>query len=304
MKLPSISYERQKSIVGVLFISPWILGFLLFFAKPVIQSAVFSFQRLQITKNGLQATFINLDNYIHIFVKDPTYVRYVTTAVANVLYEVPIIILFSLFIAVLLNQKFRGRVLARAVFFMPVIISSGVVVVLLKSNIFGSALSGGQNVYMFKSSGLQDILLSTAIDPRIVSYFTDVVNKIFDITWRSGIQILMFLAGLQTIPSSFYEASNLEGATGWDSFWKITIPMISPMIILNVVYSIIDTFTQYGDTGSQTGNLVMRTIYNSAFSDFNFGYSSAQAWVYFTVIAAILAVTYMVIGKKIFYMTD
>ncbi len=304
MKLFNLSYEKKKGMSGIIFIMPWIIGFLLFFAKPLIQSLIFTFQKISITHDGFSTDFVGLDNFKYAFFLDPNFIRHVTSSIGNVFYEVPIIIMFSLFIAIILNQRFRGRVIARAVFFLPVIISSGVLVVLLKNDIFGNQLGSTANVYLFESQGFTDLLLKTGIEPTIVLYFTDIVNRIFDLTWRSGVQILMFLAGLQTIPRSYYEASDIEGATGWDSFWKITVPLVSPIIILNMVYSIIDTFTQYGDTGSNSGNTVVRIIYNTAFAEFNYGYSSAQAWIYFIVIVFILIIVYRIIGRKVFYMVE
>ncbi|REE56447.1 ABC-type sugar transport system permease subunit [Paenibacillus taihuensis] len=296
------SLEDRRSWAGYVFILPWILGFLAFFARPLVQSFLFSIQDVKMADGGFTASFVGFDNYNYMLFKDPTFVRSLYTTAVDVLYEVPIITMFSLFIAVILNQKFRGRTFMRAVFFLPVIIASGVVIVLLKGQVFSNSFSTASNVYLFKMTGLQDLLREAGVSNGIVNYFTSTVNRIFSLTWKSGVQILLFLAGLQTISSSLYEASKMEGASGWDTFWKITLPMISPMIMLNIVYTLIDTFTEYGT--ENTGNTVMNAIYRTGFIDLLFGYSAAMAWIYFALIGAALALVYFIIGRKIFYAVD
>lgn len=297
-----ISYERKRSLVGYVFILPWILGFLIFFAKPFIQSFIFTFQDVKMTAKGFSATYIGLQNYIFALLKDPILVQYISRSLVDVAYGVVIITVYSLFIAVVLNQSFKGRTFYRAVFFLPVIITAGVVLVMLKDEVFSTTFNTTQNVYLFKSTGVRDILIQAGVNYKIVGIFTDVINRIFALSWKSGIQILLFLGGLQTIPPTSYEASKMEGASGWATFWKITIPTISPIIILNIVYTIIDTFTEYGTEYS--GNVVMSLIYRTGFIDFLYAYSATQAWIYFAVIAAVLGIAYFLVGKRVFYMVD
>lgn len=297
-----LTYEKKKALAGYVFILPWIVGFTAFFAKPVIQSILFSLQDVKMAPGGFTASFVGFDNYHYMLFKDPLFVRQLYQSLENVLYEVPIIIMFSLFIAVILNQSFRGRTFMRAIFFLPVIVTSGVVIVLLKDQVFSNSFSLTSNVYLFRTTGFQDILVQAGVHQTIVNYFTDVINRIFSLTWKSGVQILLFLAALKAISPSIYEASKMEGASGWDTFWKITLPMVSPVILLNIVYTIIDTFTEYGT--EWTGNTVMSAIYRTGFIDLLFGYSAAMAWMYFVLIGLLLAAVYLTIGRKVFYMAE
>lgn len=299
-----ISYERKKQRIGYLFILPWLIGFLMFFARPVVESLLFSTSYVKMSAEGtFQMRPVGLANYAFLLVEDPNYVRILTTTLTNLAYELPIILIYSLFIAVILNQKFRGRTFFRAVFFLPVIVASGVVMVILKNEIFSAGLSGAaSNAYLFQSTGLTEILTQGNVPYKIVNFLSDIVNRIFSLTWKSGVQILLFLAGLQNIPQSSYEASKMEGASAWDTFWKITMPTISPIILLNVVYTMIDTFTEYGT--DWTGNQMMFVIYKTAFKDLLWHQSAAQAWFYFLIISLVLGLVYLLFGRKVFYMTD
>jgi ABC-type sugar transport system permease subunit len=291
------SLERKYAWVGRLFILPWLIGFLFFFLRPMIQSLIFTFQSIKIGPSGFETSFVGLENYKFAFLKDPNFVRLFTDAIKNMAYEVPIIVMFSLFIAVILKQNFRGRFLARAIFFLPVIITSGVIVQILKEDVLAKSMSDMETVYMFKTTGFADLLLQSGLNSSIVKYFTDIIGKIFDLTWKSGVQILLFLAGLQSIPGSLYEASNVEGATAWESFWKITFPMVSPIILVNIIYSVIDSFTDYG-------NKVMQLIYTAANIQLRYDYSATLSWIYFISVFAIVGLVVGLISKRIFYMVD
>ncbi len=290
---------RRRAWTGRLFVLPWALGFLLFFARPLVQSLVFSFQNISVEARGYVATPAGVANYVFAFVQDPEFVRTLLAAMQNMAYEVPLILLFSLFIAVILNQNFRGRVLARAVFFLPVVVTSGIVMAILREDIFARQIQSGnaQAAYVFRASGLQEILVTSGLDYRIVGYFTNVVNRIFEMAWKSGVQILLFLAGLHTIPPSSYEAAQMEGATAWESFWKITFPLISPLILVNVIFTVIDSFTDYG-------NRVMQMIYDVAFRQIRFGYGAAIAWIYFLWVFAVIGIVNVLVSRRTFYMVD
>lgn len=247
----------------------------------------------------MERTWAGWSNYRYAFLSDPIYIRTWVESLQNMAYEVPIIVIYSLFIAVLLNQKFRGRTLARAIFFLPVIVASGIIMTIFRNDVFASSIRIGnaQAAYIFQSTGLQELLLEAGVHYRIVQYFTEIINRIFDLTWKSGVQILLFLAGLQTIPASLYEASDVEGCTAWEGFWKITFPMISPIILVNVVYSVIDAFTDYSNT-------IMQMIYNVGYVQLRYAYSATIAWLYFISIFLIIGLVNFILSKKIFYMVD
>ncbi|MDQ0059296.1 carbohydrate ABC transporter permease [Paenibacillus harenae] len=293
----TISLQRKKAIYGVLFVTPWLLGFLLLMLIPFIQSLLFSFNKLTLNAEGYSLEFVGLQNYRHIFFVDAWYVRTLNDAVAVMVLDVPLITFFSLFTATLLAQKFRGRMLARAIIFLPVVLASGVIAKLDSGNflaqMIGSASADVEGNYSgLRSIELRPLLLQAGLSMEIVSYLTGAVDRIYQIISSSGVQILIFLAGLQSISPSLYEAAKIEGATGYESFWKITFPMISPLILTNVVYSIIDSFYD---------NSLTQMIQDSAFGRLDFGVSAAMSWIYFLVISLILTISTYVISKRVFY---
>ncbi len=288
-----LTMHQKNSWTGRLFIMPWVIGFILFFARPIVQSILYTFHRLRLSVDGFEKTYVGLQNYIYAFTEDPDFVRNVTESFGNMLYEVPIIIMFSLFVAMLLNQKFRGRSLARAVFFLPVIISSGIIIEILRADIFAQAITSQETTYLFQTVSVQDVLVQAGLSLQIVEFFTEIVNRIFDLSWKAGVQILLFLAGLQSIPPALYEVSAIEGATAWESFWKITFPMVSPIILVNIIYSVIDSFTDYG-------NKVMRMVAEAS-SQMNFHYSATMVWIYFVIICVAVGLIAAILSKRIFY---
>lgn len=285
---------------GRLFVLPWFIGMLLFFGLPLVQSLVYSFQDVKIGKAGFDAEWLGFANYLRIFTRDPDYVKILAEAIQNMLAEVPIILIFSLFIAVILNRPFRGRVWARAVMFLPVIVSTGVVMSILKGDVYAQSVmnegasSGGA---MFHSSGFQEMLQNAGVDLSVINFIVSIINKFFDTVWKTGVQILLFLSSLQAIPRSAYEAAAVEGSTEWETFWLITFPLVSPMILVNIVYSVVDSFTDYG-------NAVLQYITSTAFSEYEYAYSAALAWVYFLSLLILIGLICFIAAKKVFYMSD
>lgn len=296
-KVQKLNLERKKAAYGVLFIAPWLIGFILLMVIPFIQSLQFSFSKLTLTPEGYELDFIGLENYRYIFLSDANYVRELTTAISNMALNLPLIIFFSLFTATLLSQKFRGRMLARAIIFLPVVLASGVIAKLDSGN-FLAQLIGATSTDMesnysgLRSFELEPLLYQSGMSREIVDYLTGAVDRIYQIISSSGVQILIFLAGLQSISPALYEAAKMEGATGYESFWKITFPMISPLILTNMVYTIIDSFYN---------NSVTSMIQTAAFGSLEFGISAAMSWVYFLLIATILVVSIYLVSKKVFY---
>jgi len=296
-KRHTVSLEQKKRIYGMLFVAPWFFGFVLLMAVPFIQSLWFSFNKLSITAEGYELNQIGLANYYQIFFSDPWYVRRLTESVMNMVLNVPLIIFFSLFTATLLSQKFPGRLFARAIIFLPVVLASGVIANLdsqnLLAQLMGSASSDMEGNYSgMRSLELAPLLLDAGMSMQFVSYLTGAVDRIYQIISSSGVQILIFLAGLQSVSPSLYESAKIEGATGYESFWKITFPMISPLILTNTVYTIIDSFNS---------NSVTAMIQETAFGQFNFGVSAAMSWVYFLLISIILGVSTYLISRRVFY---
>ena len=288
-----MSLYEKRHVKGWIFISPFLIGFVLFFVFPAVQSIQFSFGRVLI---GEPVEYIGLRNYKFLLNENPIFRTNLINTFLGLFAQVAIIIFFSLFLAVILNQEFRGRAIVRALFFLPVIITAGVVMELMQTQVFAEA-NNTANVYLFKSTALRDFLIRSGFDGTLVYQITTYIDRIFTYTWKSGVQILLFLAGLQTIPKMYYEAASIEGASGWDCYWKITMPLISPILFINIIYTIIDTFTD-------TANPVIISIYNSIRKDQQFGIGAAQAWMFFVVIAAVIWLAYAFIGRKTFYMAD
>ncbi len=288
--------KRRKARWGYLFVAPWLLGFLFFFAMPVLQSLWYSLNDIKMSDTGFALTFAGTGNYAFMLFKDAGFVPLLTNSVLEMFYKVPLIVILSLFIAVLLNQKFRGKGFFRSVFFLPVIITSGVTYVMLQGVINGNTLGAAQNAYIFQSAGLREMMIAASLPVGIVNAINEIVNRVFALIMESGVQILLFLSGLQKIPPSTYEAARMEGAGEWDSFWKITVPQMVPIMLLNVVYSIIDSFLAYGT--ENTGNRVMAAIYRTGFgSQFQFGLAASMSWIYMAVITLILLLAFFVLGR-------
>ncbi|MEF2247385.1 carbohydrate ABC transporter permease [Paenibacillus sp. IITD108] len=296
MKLLKVAatIEQRRAWAGFIFILPWLIGFIYFFLMPFIKTIWFSFSTIQISGEGMKTTFIGMQNYRKTFLEDPDNVRLIFSSLGDMVYQVSIIVVLSLFVAVILNQKFRGRVLARAIFALPIIISSGVVIYLLKYDVLAQSMQGSnQGADLFQSSELMQMLIQSGFNVQLVSYFMGIVNGIYELIWKSGVQILLFLAALQSIPGYLYEASSLEGATKWEAFWKITFPLVSPFILVVAVYSIIDTFTDFE-------NPVMKKIFNLV-AGMHYETVSTLGLVYFLLVLIVIGVVTALISRRVFY---
>lgn len=287
-----LSYERKKQLFGWVFVLPWLIGLIYFFLVPIAYSIINSFCRMEYSTGKISFTYVGLEYYKEALFSNQYTIPSLVQSIIDLFYQVPLVIVFSMFVAIILNQEFHGRIFLRGIFFLPLITSSGIVLSVMKGDVFAqSMISGEANSALFKVTSMQDLLLASGLPSDIISYIFDFINNIFDLVWKSGIQILLFLSGLQTISGSLYEAASIEGATAWEMFWKITFPMLSPIILLNFIYTIIDSFT---DSASNT---VMLNINNLSRS-LQFGESAALSWVYFSMVGVVLGVI-MLIAKKI-----
>lgn len=287
-KKSMISYESRQAFTGFMFVLPWFIGFLLFFAIPCFQSLQFSFSKVEVF-NNYACTWVGLGNYVDILTSGATYLQALTKTLGDLLVNVPVILIFSLFVAVLLNRKFVGRGMVRAIFFLPVIVTTGVVMTTFQSSGDAGAIMEGEvnNGIMFKVASASEFLAELGLNETLTEYMSMVADRIFGVVWDSGIQILLFLAALQSISPSLYEASNVEGATGWETFWLITFPNVAPIILVNVVYTIVDTF-------SDTDNDVLLEIDSLINTTFNFGGAAAASWIFFLVILALIGIIFVI----------
>ena len=288
---------QKQHRAGYLFVLPWIVGFLIFFLKPLVESFWYSFNDVTMSSDGLTSSFVGMDNYKYLLVQDSSFLTNLWTVISSMLQQVLICTVLSLFIAVVLVQKFRGRTIYRAILFLPIIMTSGVVYSMVGSVVGSAGLSGTGNAYMYSSSSLASLMVQGGISKDTVSMITGFVDSIFKMIPSCGVPILLYISGLQKIPESYYEAARIEGANAWDIFWRITIPKIAAVIFLNLVYVIVDATTSYGLTSG--GNVMMAAIQTMGFGKtMKFGMSSAMAWMYFLFTAFFLLLAYLILGRK------
>ncbi|WP_020615441.1 carbohydrate ABC transporter permease [Paenibacillus daejeonensis] len=298
MNLRRLTLVQKRALVGFSFILPWLVGFVFLFATPLIQSARFSFSKLNVAPGGYELEFTAWTNFKQALYIDPTFNRILTESVVNMLWSVPMILFFSLFSAVLLNQKFKGRGLARAVFFLPVILASGAIAAAETAGLISMTGSSqvaqelGEAQSGFDSISLIFMLDNAGFPDWFIDYIVSGVTGIYEIIRSSGVQILIFLAALQSVPPAMYEVAKMEGATPYESFWKITFPMVSPLILTNIIYTVIDSFAD---------SPVTRKIYETAFQAQNFGLSAAMSWLYTGVVGIMLIVIGILVSRRVFY---
>ena len=290
--------QKKRAIVGYLYILPFIIGFIAFLAVPLLESFRMTFSSVIISpgNKGFILENTGLRNLIRAFTEDPEFNRLMTEELSRMVINVPAVLIVSFIMALLLNQKFKGRALVRAVFFLPVILSSGVLVGLEYNN----SMLDGMKSYIQENSNvvnitasIQEILSNSGIGTRFLETVYEILNSVYEVVLSSGIQIVIFLSGLQSIPKSMYEAAKIEGCSAWESFWKITLPMVSSIIIVNVIYTIVDFFMR-------TDSLVMDKIRLNMIT-LDYGFSSAMAWVYFLAVILIIAVFSAITSRWVYY---
>ena len=289
--------QKRKAIAGYLFISPFIIGFLAFMVKPFFQSLYMSFCDVQLGSGIIQPIWEGLMNYKHAFMVDPEYNRLLVEEISRMVIYSLAIMVFSFFVALILNQEFKGRALVRAVFFLPVILSSGVILGLESDNQLMATLATQIETTTSNISitdALEQVLTTAGVGTRAFEKVFEIIDNIYDVAIASGIQIIIFLSGLQTISSSMYEAAEIEGCTKWESLWKITFPMISSLFLVNWIYTVID-FCMRSDNG------VIEKIQKVMIDQMNYGLASAMSWVYFLIVLAFVGITSGIISRGVYY---
>jgi len=294
------SLEKKRSWKGFLFVLPIVLGLIVIYIPSIIQSITYSFSSIQVSKVGYVLTNVGLVNYERAFFIDPNFRVILLNSLRNMILDVPVIIMFSFFVATILNQKFKGNNLAKVIFFLPVIIATGIISEAESNNMIIGMYSQGSKLDLGAAQGvlnyeqLKALLYASSIHPTIVDVVVGAIDKIYIVITSSGVQLLIFISGLHSIPVSMFEAAKVEGATGWETFWKISFPYISPLIFLNVIYTIIDSFLSY-----RNGAVVY--IRGTMQSADLYAYSSALSWIYVVIIMVFIALVWMIINKFIVY---
>ncbi|MBR3415172.1 MAG: sugar ABC transporter permease [Clostridia bacterium] len=299
------SLDKRKARIGWLFVLPFIIGFVFIYLPIIFNSIKFSFNHIIIqTSGGYKLEFVGFQNYSDAFMVDTGFKDTLLAGLGQLVVDIPAIVLFSLFIALILNQKILGRAAFRAIFFIPVILTTGLISSIDASNndllnhmTNGSIDTGTEaaGAGILSVESLQGLFQNMVVGGEFVTTIVGIVNGIYDIVNRCGVQMLIFLAGLQSISPSIYESCQIDGASGWETFWKVTFPMISPIILVNVVYTIIDAFT----SASNKVMAYITTVYDRP----NNGnvLASAMSWTYFLIVIAIIAAAAGTISSVVFY---
>ena len=298
-----VSLETRKALSGWIFVLPFVLGILFIYGPMVINSIAISFSEVSL-KNEL--TWNSFANYSYIFNSDEWFATTLVDGIKDLILQIPAIVIFALFMAIILNQKMTGRAVFRAIFFLPVILSTGIIDSYDTQSKFMESINnsqggvddntGAESGGMLSAMDLQQLLGGIKIATELVDYVVGLVNDIFNIVSRSGVQMLIFLSGLQSISPSIYESCEVEGASAWETFWKITLPMISPMILVNAVYTVIDAFTS-------ADNRVMLYIAKILGSDTpnGKGVAGAMTWVYIGVVLVFILLVALIMKTVVFY---
>ena len=305
-KKKASSLDARKSRAGWLFVLPFIIGFVIIYAPIVYDSILYSFTKINIvTGGGFRLTWVGLSNYQEALFVDATFVQTLTAGIQQLIFDIPAIVIFSLFMAVMLNEKMVGRAAFRAIFFIPVILSTGLIDKIDQQNQMlqymenTSSMDMGDggaetSAQLISAMDVQRLFRNMVIGEELLNYVVGLVNDIYDIVNRSGVQMLIFLAALQSISPAIYESCQIDGSTTWETFWKITLPMISPMILVNTVYTVIDSFTS-------ADNQVMTYIDQVYDQPSGNVLSSAMSWMYFIIVMLIIAAVAGVLSAYTFY---
>ncbi len=292
LSLKDASSSTKKTWFAYVLLIPFIIGFLMFFVRPLFLSLYYSFNSMNLSGMEIIYDFKGFGKYNEALLINTDFRMKLLDALKQLALNVPLVMFFSMFVATLLSKDFKGRNFTRVILFLPVIISTGVLLEVENADFLmaqGQAImteaseSGMEEAATYAASmGLKDLLLSLDMPSQITDYMADIIDNFYTVLTSSGVQIVLLIAAWQSIPPSLYEASAMEGATAWEDFWKITIPMISPYIFVCTIYSIIDTFT------SANNSLVpyIREIATSNTMDY--GLSSAMSWIYFLMVSIIL----------------
>ncbi|MEI7025425.1 carbohydrate ABC transporter permease [Paenibacillus sp. y28] len=267
-----------RQLEGSVFIAPWIFGFLVFIAFPLGYSLSMSFQRVKITAGGIETTPVGLQYYREILLADGGLLyNDLLPFLRQVVIMIPVIVVFSLLVAILLNQRFLGRGFFRAVFFLPVIFSTG--------QIIQEFITQGEGTLGFVEEMDLGGLITTYLPSSWAVPMVNIISSFVLVLWYSGVQILLFLAGRQTIAKSVYEAARIDGADPWATFWKITLPGMTPFIGLNLIYTVVDLFTF-------PSNPIISKVNTQ-----NYGLSSALAWIYFLIVLLFLGLVFFIFNR-------
>ncbi len=278
-----LSIKSKRSLAGIVFILPWLAGFSVFFIRPFIASFTYSIRAF----SPMSLTFVPLKdgvfaNYINVFTKDTRYLPYLAETLKTLLYQVPLIVCFSVIVGIMLKNEFRGRTFMRGIFFLPVIVTTGIVSSIFRQSVLDvSQSSMAETKNFFNPALIVASLRNAGVPNGVTNVLSQIISNSADAVWLSGIQILIILAGVMNIPSSYYEVAKIEGGSSWVILWKVTLPLLKPYLLVTIIYTIVDSFTS-------TNNVTMNYLISTVYGNYDISYGSALFWVYSLIVFAII----------------
>ncbi|MBO5197880.1 MAG: sugar ABC transporter permease [Lachnospiraceae bacterium] len=286
----------RTDIIGYLFVLPFLIGFLFLFLKPMVTSVIYSFHKITFGESGMIMEKVGLENYRYALFGDAKFFKELLTIGGTVVVKILVIMFMSIFVALLLNQKFPGRLFFRTVMFLPVIFGADTILKLFIETDAYQSLSGSSNAFVSVGQSatgfLQELIQSFGFFSDMMSTFSEYAKKIFDLTWEMGIQVILFIVGLQAIPSYLYEVCEMEGATKWETFWKITFPLLSPTILLCLIYTVIENFNSSNEVVKMISENMGHRIH----------YACAQTWLYSIIVFLLVMIIYGIVSRKTVYL--
>lgn len=283
-----LGFKGRNTLWGIIFLIPWLFGTIFFFLVPLIKTFYYSVCNINIVGTGFTFQYVGLENFKYATGVDPEFNQKLIEALTNVARDVPIQIFIALFIAILLNAKFKGRGFFRMIFFIPLVLSTGITEI----NLAEVVTTTEETTSVINTAWLTGLIANSGLPNNILSMINSVINDIFGVITTAGVQILIFLSGLQAISPTLYEVAKIEGCSGFESFCKITFPMISPMILVCVVYSMADSFAIAE---------ISDTIYKTTFTSGKYGLGASMSVIYFAATMAVIGIVSWIISKGVFY---
>lgn len=299
-KKKKLTLAHKRAITGYTFILPWLIGFAIFYVKSLFMTIQFTLSDVENGVMGYTTDFCGIDNLKYIFAVDPDFNQTLVTSLKDILIDVPLVLTFALLMAMLLNQKFTGRTIFRAIFFIPVIMGSEAIADTIESArqaAVGGISSTSAAITEASSTTVNldyyiELFKVIGLPSGILDYVIDAVGRISEVVDLSGVQIVIFIAALQSIPSSLYEVARIEGATAYETFWKVTFPMVLPHIITCLVYTVVDAFAD---------SEIVQYSYETIFTNMDYDYGSAMALVSMIIVCLVLFIVVALIQKRTFY---
>ena len=303
IKRNKLSLERKQSLYGYIFVLPIIIGLAFIYIPVIVQSFIYSISEIKVDAKGFHTIFIGLENYYEALFVEADFLRTVVESTLGLLVQIAIILIFAFFMANVLNQNFKGRTVARVIFFIPVVISTGIIAQFENMSSMLDIYSSAEKMDVGSSSGmanvfnyaqLRQLVMVVLQNEDLAAIVLGAVDGLYSVITSSGVQMLVFLSGLQSISDAMYEATKVEGATSWEVFWKISFPMISPLILVNLIYTVIDMFLKADNAAV---SLINGALENAS----EYALASAFSWIYLLVVLVFVGIVVLLVRKLIIY---